>query len=69
MPNKYVVTDEEGNVSWNDKTEKAESFKTFEAAKKRAANLAEYAPGREIGIYELVGRVSALVGPLKVSRE
>lgn len=32
MAKQYVVTDEEGSISWNAKTESADTFKTFQAA-------------------------------------
>lgn len=59
--NKYVVTDEDGCISWSGKTKAAESFKTFEAAEKRATELAKCSPGRPIGVYALAATVEAPV--------
>jgi len=72
MRQEYVVTDEDGNVSWNEKKEQAEFFKTNGAAEKRAAELAKDAPGQEIKIYGLVEIVSLpkrWFGSLKFARK
>lgn len=59
---RYAVIDADGNVSWDVKREAGETFSNFEAAEKRAAGIAESEPGREVGIYEMVAKVSAPVG-------
>lgn len=68
MNKEYVVLDEEGNVSFNDKTKRPEVFKSFKAAKKRSHVLATCAPGREIKIYELTAETIAPVKPAETSR-
>lgn len=71
MENKYVVIDHEGNVSYGmqDKRDaEPESFKTYRAAEKRAKELAGYAPGETIGVYELTGEVVAPVGKVESTR-
>ncbi len=69
MAKQCVVTDEDGNISWSDKTEAAETFKTFAAAEKRAKGLAESTPGRTINIYSLAAEVMAPVSPVVVQRK
>lgn len=61
MAKQYVVTDENGEISWSAKTEASETFKTFATAEKRARALAESAPGRTISIYGLAAEVIAPV--------
>lgn len=58
---RYVVTDEDGNISWSAKTEASETFKGFAAAEKRAHEMAKFAPGQTISIYGLEGEVIAPV--------
>lgn len=65
----YVVVDEEGNMSWNDKTEKPENFVTFKTAEKRARELAEFAPGKPIKIYELMATAIVPVGKSVITFE
>lgn len=65
---KFVVTDEEGNISWSAKKEAPESFNTFGRAESRAKELASFAPGKEIGIFELAATVKAPVGKIEVSK-
>ncbi len=69
MSKRFVVTDGEGNVSWSDKTEAAESFKTFDAAEKRAKDLAKTAPGETISVYALAAEVGSSVGPVITRRQ
>lgn len=57
----FVVTDEDGEISWSSTADQAETFTTFAAAEGRAKALAEAAPGRTIGIYSLVAEVVAAV--------
>lgn len=68
MKRKYVVIDEQGNVSWKMKPEGPESFRSWDAAKKRAEALAELSPGETIEIYELIGEASCEVKPVVTSR-
>ena len=53
MKHEFVVIDEDGNVSYSVSKDAPEKFRTFKAARARAEELAKYAPGRAIGIYEL----------------
>lgn len=62
MTRQFVVIDENGEVSWSDKPEGAESFKTFDAAEKRAKDLAKTSPGETIGVYGLLASVTVPVG-------
>lgn len=64
----FVVTDEDGNISWSDKTEAAETFDSFKAAEKRAKGLAKFAPGRATHIYELAAEVIVPTMPVKTTR-
>lgn len=68
MKREFVVTDEEGNISWNSKTEKPETFKTFKAAKARSVELANSAPGEKIRIYELTAETEASVNVAATAR-
>lgn len=68
MAKQFVVTDEDGNISWSDKTESAETFKTLDAAGKRAKGLAKLSPGRTICVYELTAEVIAPVSGVRVTR-
>lgn len=61
---RYVVVDETGNVCWNGDDEAPESFKNFNKARDRAAELAKSSPGETIRIYEIVHEVVADVGPV-----
>ena len=69
MRTEYIVRDDEGNVSFSDKTEATESFKTFRSAEKRAKELAGFAPGKAIGIYELVAETVVPVKPSETLRK
>ena len=60
---RYVVTDENGEISWSAKAEASETFKSFTTAEKRAHELAKTAPGQTISIYGLAGEVIAPVSP------
>ncbi len=66
---KFVVTDEEGNVSWDATTEAPETFKTFATAQRRAKGLAILAPGCIINIYGLIAEVMAPVSPPVMQRK
>lgn len=68
MKTNFVVTDEDGNISWSDKTEAAESFDSFKAAEKRAKELAGLAPGQTIHIYELAAEVVVPTLPVRTTR-
>lgn len=68
MKREFVVTDAEGNVSWNAKTERPETFRTFAAAKKRSVELAEAEPGEKVRIYELTAETEAQVNVPSTSR-
>lgn len=62
---KWVVVDGENNVSYDADEEKAQAFKSFDAAKKRAEEIAEAEPGTEVLICEAHTIVSAAVNPVK----
>lgn len=68
MKKQYVVTDENGNVSYKAEGEAAEKFGTFDAAKKRAEGLADLSPGFTICIYELTAEVRCAVSAPSTSR-
>jgi hypothetical protein len=68
MKTAFVVTDEEGNISWSDKTEAAETFPTFAAAEKRAKGLASLAPGQAIRVYALAAEVVVPTLPVRTTR-
>ena len=53
MKREYVVTDKDGNVSYDENAECPQKFLTFKAARTRAEELAKTAPGEIISIYEL----------------
>lgn len=68
---RYVVCDEDGNVSWNPKTDSAQTFKKFRGpngAEARAKELADCAPGQAIRIYEFTAEVIAPVKAAETSR-
>jgi hypothetical protein len=69
MRTEYVVTDHEGDISWSDKTEKPETFRTWKAATARAVALAKIIPGKTIGIYELVGETTAVIDEPLIDRK
>jgi hypothetical protein len=60
----YVVVDPEGNVSFSASDDQPENFTAFAAANKRAEEMAENAPGHEIGIYKLVAFAVAETKPV-----
>jgi hypothetical protein len=68
MKREYVVCDEEGSISWDVTKDVPERFKTFKAAKTRAHELADLAPGKTIRIYELTAETVAPVGPPDTAR-
>lgn len=61
MATEFVVTDEEGAISFDSKGEKNETFKTMKAASERARELAKTAPGASIRIYQMVAECKAAV--------
>jgi hypothetical protein len=70
--NRFVVCDEDGNISWNSKTEKPESFTKFRGrggAEARAKEIAETAPGYPIRIYELTAETIVPLKPAKTDRK
>jgi hypothetical protein len=69
MKSEYIVRDEEGNISWSERPEGPESFKTFRAAERRAKELAALAPGKAIGIYELVAETTVPIGAVATGRK
>lgn len=64
MKTKFVVVDQNNEISWSEKKEAGEAFTSYAAADKRARELAGYNPGETIGIYELAGEVTAPVGKI-----
>lgn len=58
----FVVTDHEGNISYNPDKEEAESFTKFSVAEKRAQDMARSFPGERIAIYELCAEVIVPTG-------
>lgn len=64
--NKFWVIDEEGGPSWNAKTEKAETFRSYETAKRRALELAGYEPGKDFFICKPVAVAHADVSAASV---
>lgn len=69
MKREFVVTDEDGNISWNSDKDAAETFRTFKSAKARSVALAECAPGQSIRIYELTAETTANVERAVTSRK
>lgn len=67
MPTEYVVTDEEGSISFDDKKHESETFRTFKAASKRAEALAHCSPGESIRIYGMVAECIAPVAAPRVN--
>lgn len=65
---KFFVVDDTGGVSWNHKTEKPETFKSYEAAKNRAVELAASEPGQEFFICKPVAAVRANVSAASVTK-
>ncbi len=57
----FVVTDEEGSISWDSKMNSPQLFQTFAAAKKRSVELAECAPGQPIRIFKMVAVTKAAI--------
>ena len=68
MKQQFVVTDNEGNISFSAKRDAPETFKSWATAKARAAELANSAPGEKIGIYQIVAEVIAPVSAPVVLR-
>lgn len=68
MWNEFIVTDAGGNVSCG-ADENPERFKTFKAAEKRAKELAELDPGKNICIYELTATTISHTEPPVTSRK
>lgn len=69
MKREYVVTDQDGNVSYDDDdAERPQKFRSFKAAKARAEELAKLAPGEIISIYELTATTLCSVSAPSVSR-
>lgn len=66
---RWVVCDEEGNVSYDAVAFAPEQFSTFRKAEARAAELALRAPGSTIYIYEASAYVRAPVGAAETSRK
>jgi hypothetical protein len=69
MKSEYIVRDDDGNISWSEWPEGPESFKTFHAAERRAKELAALAPGKAIGIYELVAETTVPIGAVATGRK
>jgi hypothetical protein len=68
MRREFVVTDGNGDVSFSAKTERAETFRTFKAARARAEELAASDPGEAIKIYELTAESVVPLKPVETSR-
>lgn len=62
MKRYYVVDDDDNQVSWSAKTDKAEFFRSMSAAQNRARDLAECSPGVLFYICEAVSCIQAPVG-------
>lgn len=69
MKRRFVVIDQEGNVSWNEKTEKGENFSTFKAARKRAEEIAASEPGGVVSVYELTAESLCAVAPVETAHK
>jgi hypothetical protein len=65
---KYVVIDEDGNVSYSAARDEPECFDDFPTAEVRARELARCAPGEVINIFKLNASVVAPVGEIEVKR-
>lgn len=68
MKQRWFVVDNDGNMSWSEKLEGPESFKSYKAAEKRARELAEVFPGEDITIATTIATVGAAVGAIKVKK-
>lgn len=67
--NRFVVVDvAENQLSWDDKVERGEVFKSEKVAMKRAAELANTEPHKAFDVFKIVARVFEERGPLKVQR-
>lgn len=62
MNRKFVVVDNDSNLSWDGKAEAAEFFTSFAQAKKRAEAGAATTPGEEWDVYEIVATVEVPTG-------
>lgn len=63
----FLVVSRDGNLSWNEKADRPESFTTFAAAARRAKEVATSDPGPAFGIYQRVSEAWCDVAPAKVS--
>lgn len=66
---KFFVIDENGFTSFSEKAEAAESFKTLEAANRRARRLAADVPGKHILVARAVLTVTCPVGSPQTREE
>lgn len=65
---KYFVIDGQNLVSWSTKKNEAECFKTYDAARRRAAEIAESEPGTEVLICEVQSIMRATVNPVTIEK-
>lgn len=69
MKREFVVTNGEGDISWSAKSDKAEKFSTWKAAKARASEIAQSEPGSTVSIYELTAQTTCAVAAPETSRK
>jgi hypothetical protein len=65
METPFFVIDHEGQISWNARTERPESFKTHAAATKRAKELAAREPGHQVSVVAVVEVVACEISKPK----
>lgn len=65
---KYFVINGENCVSWSANKDESECFKTYNAARKRAAEIAESEPGTEVLICETRFILRAAVNPVTIDK-
>lgn len=70
MSKDFYVIDSEDNTTWHgrEKDDCPQRFATFAAAEKRAKELADIEPGKEVKIAKIVGVVLCAVQPAKTRR-
>ncbi|MEJ0012795.1 MAG: hypothetical protein WDM94_09255 [Bauldia sp.] len=64
----WFVIDGEGNTSFSEKTDKAESWTSESAAIKRASAIAAAEPGRVVRVCRAVAEVTAPIGKPTTTR-
>lgn len=72
MLTRYVVIDQNGDISWDAEKDRAESFTKFRGsggAEARAKELADASPGCLIAIYELTAEAITPTKPVEVHRK